>query len=183
MLLTKFSLLRYEIINICQPTSRMEAGSSSKTTIKDTTQHHIPEDSNLQIPSRHLLLSHTAEVAYSNINHTVLLCILYILSHTFQPYSPPFSIFLHSLLFPTLTVQYPSPSSYTQHKILDRFRYTNNWAVLDCHSSLGIISQVISPWIILILDLSPSLSNGNRIVHDKWVKYGRGHTAISDTTL
>jgi len=90
---------------------------------KDTTQHHIPEDSNLQIPSCQLLLSHNAEVAYSNINHTVLLCILYIPYHTFQPYSPPSCT--HDYSLPSL-YSIPSSSSYTQHKILDRFRYTNN---------------------------------------------------------
>ena len=42
---------------------------------------------------------------------------------------------------------------------------------------------MVSPWIILILDLSPSPLDGSSIVHDMWVKYGRGHTAISDTTL
>jgi len=108
-------------------------------------------------------------MAYSDINHTVFLCILYILPHTFQPYSPPFSIYLHSWSFPTLTVEYQSSTSYTQHKIQDRFRYTNNSAVLDCHSSLGLISQVVLPWIILILDLSPSPSNGSSIVHAKQV--------------
>lgn len=85
---------------------------------KDTTQHYIPQDSNLQIPLCHLLLSHIAKVAYSNINHTVLLCILYILPQTFQPYSP--SSCTHDY---SLTSLYSIPHHHTH--IVNRFRYTN----------------------------------------------------------
>ena len=89
-----------------------------------TTQHHIPEESNLQIPSCHLLLSHTDEVAYSNINHT-LLCASYAF------FLKPFSLILH-LSPSSCTHDYSLPSLYSilhhhhTHKIVDRFRYTNN---------------------------------------------------------